>query len=209
MIPEYAKMLLDFIGNIEAPKGYDTIYGNNQRYLKKPVTSMTVDEIIASSLAWSRAYGSSATGRYQFMNATLKDLKKELKLTGREVFTPEFQDRLGYHLLKRRGYEKYVGGNMTLNQFGLNLAKEWASLPVLTDTKGQKRAVKRGQSFYAGDGKNASLVTPQRVEAILNKKDLVPTLPEDTPEVPRMPPSKPTTPYVHPLVRFIKWLFSK
>ncbi|MDH6229597.1 hypothetical protein M2281_000169 [Mesorhizobium soli] len=39
-VPAGAAMLLGFIGDIEAPKGYGTIYGNNQGKLPKPLTSM-------------------------------------------------------------------------------------------------------------------------------------------------------------------------
>lgn len=46
---------------------------------------------------------------------------------------------------------------------------EWASFPVLVGTKGQKRTVKRGQSYYAGDGLNKALVAPDAVEAILDR----------------------------------------
>ncbi|MFK3776570.1 hypothetical protein [Agrobacterium sp. NPDC089420] len=49
-------------------------------------------------------------------------------------------------------------------QFGLNLAREWASFPVLSATKGEHRDVARGQSYYAGDRLNKSLVKPEQVE---------------------------------------------
>jgi muramidase (phage lysozyme) len=169
MSPKSAIILLDFIGDIEAPRGYDTIYGNNQHRLKTPVTKLTVDQVIANQRNWSRRYGSSATGRYQFMRATLQGLKRELNLTGNERMTPAFQDKLGYHLLKRRGYTTFVVGGLTVRQFGKRLAQEWASLPVLDATQGAHRPLKRGQSYYAGDKLNKSLVRPDRVEAILAK----------------------------------------
>ena len=168
-IPKGARVLLDFIGDIEAPRGYNTIYGNNQGKLKKPVTEMTVDEILAEQRSWTRKYGSSATGRYQFMRATLTGLKEEGVVRGDEKLDGPVQDRLGYHLLKRRGYAKYVAGSMSTDDFGKRLAQEWASLPVLKDTKGQKRPVTRGQSYYAGDGLNKSLVDPERVETTLKE----------------------------------------
>lgn len=46
---------------------------------------------------------------------------------------------------------------------------EWASFPVLTDARGKHRDVARGQSFYAGDGVNKALVSPERVEAVLDQ----------------------------------------
>jgi muramidase (phage lysozyme) len=166
-VPPGAALLLDFIGDIEAPKGYDTIYGNNQKKLKKPVTQMTIGEIIDAQGGWSKAYGSSATGRYQFMKATLVGLLDELSLSRSQVFDGNLQDRLGYHLLKRRGYEKFMTGQIGHTDFGKRLAQEWASLPVLAATQGSERRVVRGQSYYAGDGLNKSLVSPERVERAL------------------------------------------
>lgn len=166
-VPPGAAILLDFIGDIEAPKGYGTIYANKQNTLPKPLTSMTVDEVIASGPSWTKAHKSSAAGRYQFMNATLKELKKELGLRGTQTFDANLQDRLAYHLLLRRGYASFMAGKLSVPAFGKLLAQEWASLPVLVDTKGQKRNVVRGQSYYAGDGLNKSLVKPEKVEAVL------------------------------------------
>lgn len=166
-IPAKAKQLLDFIGDIEAPRGYGTIFGNNQGRLKKPLTSMTVDEVLANQRNWSKRYGSSAAGRYQFMRATLTDLKKEGRCAGSDLFDADLQDRLGHALLVRRGFNAFMAGKINRIEFGKKLAQEWASLPVLAPVQGGSRPVKRGQSFYAGDGLNKSLVKPERVEALL------------------------------------------
>jgi muramidase (phage lysozyme) len=168
-IGEGARILLDLIGDTEAPKGYGTIYGNNQNRLGRPLTAMTLDQVIASGRSWSKRYGSSAAGRYQFMNATLIGLKQELGLAGGLLFDAELQDRLGMRLLERRGYELFVAGAIDRIEFGKRLAQEWASFPVLAACRGQKRMLARGQSYYAGDGRNRALVTPQKVEAILDK----------------------------------------
>ena len=162
-------MLLDFIGDIEAPQGYGTIYANKQGRLSKPLTSMTLGDVIDAQKAWSKNHGSSAAGRYQFLRATLVELTKELGLRGSQRFDADLQDRLGYHLLKRRGYHEFMAGKIGRSEFGKRLAQEWASLPVLAATKGQKRELARGQSFYAGDGLNKALVGPERVEAVLDK----------------------------------------
>jgi muramidase (phage lysozyme) len=168
-VPAGAAMLLDFIGDIEAPKGYGTIYANKQHKLAKPLTSMTLGDVVDAQAAWSKNHGSSAAGRYQFMKATLIDLSRELGLHGDQIFDANLQDRLAYHLLKRRGYEAFMAGQISRTEFGKRLAMEWASLPVLAATKGGSRSVKRGQSFYAGDGLNKSLVEPETVEALLDK----------------------------------------
>lgn len=167
-VPPGAARLLDFIGGIEAPKGYNVIYANRQGRLPKPITKMTIAELQAHQASGWPAK-STASGRYQFMRATLKELRAELSLGDNQVFNSDLQDRLAYHLLKRRGYDTFMAGKLSLNGFALNLAKEWASLPVLTDCKGASRQIKRGQSYYAGDGLNKSLVSPESVEALLRE----------------------------------------
>lgn len=168
-LPLGAKLLLDFIGNIEAPRGYDTIYGNNQGKLEKPLTQMTLDEIIAAQAGWSKRFGSSAAGRYQFMRATLRGLMAELGLPGSLVLDAALQDRLGHFLLVRRGYDAFVAGRISTNVFARQIAQEWASLPVLVSVQGAHRLITRGESYYSGDGKNKELTKPEDVEAILAK----------------------------------------
>jgi muramidase (phage lysozyme) len=211
-VPPGAALLLDFIGNIEAPLGYETIYGNNQRKLSKPITSMTLDELEAHQPSWTKRYGSSASGRYQFMKntldapQTLRDIEGEMGLTGKELFSPDLQDRMAYHLLKRRGYTTFMSGKLSIKGFALNLAKEWASLPVLDDTQGQKRHVTRGQSYYAGDGRNKSLVKPERVERILEQAKTLAALPAQT--EPETPAGEPRS-WVSILIDFILSLFKR
>lgn len=183
--PPGAAILLAFIRSVETGRkdgsAYTTIYGHNEAKLPKPITSMTVDEVIAAGQGWTRAYRSSAAGAYQFLNATLKDLKRTEKLTGREVFTPALQDRLGLALLLRRGFDGFMAGTIGLNAFGLGLAKEWASFPVLADTKGAHRAVKRGETYYAGDKLNRALVTPEAVIDVLTQVKVLSGSPKPLP----------------------------
>ena len=129
---------------------------------------MTLDQVIGRGTGWTQSYGSSACGRYQFMKATLESLKTEHGLKGNETMTPAFQDMLGYALLRRRQYLMFEAGQIGVETFGLRLAQEWASFPVLVDCPGAHRAVKRGQSYYTGDGKNKALVPADAVEAMLH-----------------------------------------
>lgn len=171
----------------EARKGYDVIYANKQGALPKPITSMTVAELQGhQSSGWPAV--STASGGYQFMKDTLKGLRNELRLSDTQIFSPDLQDRLGYHLLKRRGYELFMAGQIGVTEFGKRLSQEWASFPVLADTKGGSRTVKRGQSYYAGDGLNKALVKPEQIEALLDKakkaeQTFVP--PQPMPEAPK------------------------
>lgn len=213
-IPAPARHLLDFIGSKEAPRGYDTVFGNRMDRMPKPLTTMTVDEVIAQGKWRTDTFGSSAAGRYQFMRNTLASLKQTERLTGSEVMTPALQDRLGYALLLRRGYAKFMAGQLSVAGFGLGLAQEWASFPVLAATKGQHRQVQRGQTYYLGDGLNKVLATASEVEAVLNRIRAMPAVAgADASAV----TAAPTLPQVQDLVvpdetklsRWLPWLFKK
>ena len=172
-VPTGAAILLDFIRKTEVGRvdraSYDVIYGHNQNKLPKPITSMTIGELVDAQADFTRRFKSSASGGYQFMRKTLQDLARELRLSGKQMFDPDLQDRLGYHLLKRRGYEDFMAGKITMPEFAKRLAMEWASFPVLAATKGQHQQLKRGQSYYAGDALNKALVEPEVIEAVLRK----------------------------------------
>lgn len=190
-VPAGAALLLDFIRKTEVGRddraSYDVIYANKQGKLAKPLTSMTIDEVLAAQRGWSKNHGSSAAGGYQFMRNTLAEMKEELGLRGSQKLDPDLQDRLAYHLLKRRGYEGFMAGTINRTEFGKRLAMEWASFPVLAGTKGQQRQVKRGQSYYAGDGLNKALVAPDVVEAVLDRVKIAGNV---VPE-PQSPPAEP------------------
>lgn len=170
-IPAGAALLLDFIRDTETgtagPESYRTIYGHNQKRLKKPITEMSLLEIQKAQRGWSKRFGSSATGGYQFMYATLGGLIEELNMSTSLKLTPDLQDRLGFHLLKRCGYALFMTGRIDVVEFARRLAMEWASFPVLAPTKGRHRQLVRGQSYYAGDSLNKALVSPSEVERVL------------------------------------------
>ena len=181
-VPAGAAILLDFIRKTEVGRtdraSYDVIYGQNQNKLPKPITSMTVGELVDAQADFTKRFKSSASGGYQFMRKTLQNLSRELRLNGRQVFDPDLQDRLGYHLLKRRGYEAFMAGQISATEFGRRLAMEWASFPVLAKTLGGGQdhngkllnlMVDRGQSYYAGDPLNKALVKPEGIEQLLEK----------------------------------------
>lgn len=172
-VPAGAAILLDFIGDTEVgrkpPEAYEVIFGHNHKRLAKAITDMTIDELLEEQKGFTRRFGSSASGRYQFMRQTLTGLKQELGLRGSQRFDPNLQDRLGFHLLCRRGYLEWARGAMTDVVFGRRLAQEWASFPVLEDCQGAHRWIRRGETYYAGDKLNKALITPSQVEALLNR----------------------------------------
>jgi muramidase (phage lysozyme) len=193
--PAPAKTLLDFLARYEAPQGYDVVYGNRQAGMPKKITQMTINEVIADGPRRTRQYGSSAAGRYQFMQKTLAGLRDSLGLSGGELMGPDMQDRLGYQLLLQRGYKRFMSGALSVTDFGKQIAMEWASFPVLAatvtnreDGAGNLIRVRRGQSYYTNDGKNHVLVGPESVEAVLRSMRVEPAV-SDAPAViaPRAP----------------------
>jgi hypothetical protein len=99
------------------------------------------------------------------MRKTLQALVTQMGLSLDQKFTPELQDKMAIQLLKNRGLDRYLAGNMTDEDFALSLSKEWASMPN----------PKTGRSYYAGDGLNKSLVSvPQFLEAIRRVKEAPP-----------------------------------
>lgn len=153
------KRFLDLIGSKEAPAGYNQLFG--EREPSKPLTAMTVDQVL--QLQGERAkkgVRSTAAGRYQFLQRTLVELKDRLNLSGKEKFDESLQDHLAVQLMRRRGLDAYVAGDLSREDFANNLAKEWASLPVVSGPK-------KGRSHYSGDGLNKALVEPAELLSAL------------------------------------------
>lgn len=147
---EFTVNMLDLIKQKESQGNYD-IFAGDKPTANRKLTNKSLSEIIAMQ-------GNKAAGAYQFKPQTLKTLIKDLGLTGKEKFTPAFQDVLATRLLERRGLNDYLAGNMPADKFALNAAKEWASLPVLTTTVGRKGEVQPGMSYYEGYGSNKALL---------------------------------------------------
>lgn len=170
-VPSGAAMLLDFIGRAETGEtgedAYRTIFGHKEGKLSKPLTAFTIDELLDAQRLWAKNWRGSAAGKYQIIRKTLLGLVTDMGIKGSQKFTPELQDAMGLYLLRRRGWDKFAAGEVTMRVFAHSLAKEWASLPVLYASNGAHRKVSRGQSYYAGDGVNKALVTPEAFEAVL------------------------------------------
>jgi hypothetical protein len=138
--------LLDLIGRAEGA-GYDTIVGYVKKsdYPAKPITSLTVDEVLAWQDSIDVKYDSEASGRYQVIEDTLRGLKVQGVVNGSELFNSATQDKIGIALLKIRGLNRFLSGVITAEQFGDNLSKEWASLPIITGPRA-------GSGYYPGQG---------------------------------------------------------
>lgn len=162
-IPSLERRLLDFIGDLESPAGYNQRYGEIVPAMD--LSQMTIgDVLLMQEMQQMRGAVSTATGRYQFIRKTLMGLVDKLDIPLDRYFDPMLQDQLATELLRQRGIEKFKAGKMSLEAFGNNLAREWASLPILTPINGKRV----GQSYYAGDSINHALTTPEAVRAALS-----------------------------------------
>jgi len=107
-------------------------------------------------------YASSACGKYQFIRGTLRETVANSGLDAATTrYNRDVQDFLIITRLKKsRRLDQWKSGGITDSEFCLNLAKEFASVPVPFDTQGEHRFVTKGQSYYAGDGLNRSHHNP-------------------------------------------------
>ena len=166
--------LLDFIGNKES-EGYDDISGliSQSRYPARPITEMTIQEVLDWQESIDRFQLSEAVGRYQIMEDTLRGYNNDRStgpgnplytragLSAGALFSPENQDRMAIVLLEGRGLTRFLNGEISREQFANNLANEWASLPVVSGPNA-------GRSVYAGDraGKRALTTVQEFLDAI-------------------------------------------
>ena len=168
-----AKPLLDFIAKHEAdPRlGYNSVWGKikSEDRPKKPLTEMTISEVLAWQDSIDRKYMSEAAGRYQIMEDTLRGLYLPAGLGLGDLFNEENQDKLCIALLRRRGLHQFLIGNLSVNRFCNQIAKEWASMPVVTRVRRGKRTLQPGQSYYAGDGLNKAHAEVEEFKAVVRE----------------------------------------
>ena len=151
------KALLDTIGNIESPNGYNIEWGGGT----VPLDTMTIQQVLDYQLAQKKAgRKSTALGRYQFKMSTLQDLvrRNPNDLPKDALFDASKQDKAAEFLLQRRGLEDYRSGKIDKAQYAKNLSKEWASLPNPAT----------GLSYYEGDGLNHALTDVDSIYKLID-----------------------------------------
>lgn len=77
----------------------------------------------------------NAVGKFQIIRDTMPSVIKGMKLTGKELFNEEMQERMGAWLMfnNRKTLSDYLKGkHNNLRAAGDDGAREWASLPVLS-----------------------------------------------------------------------------
>lgn len=142
---------------------YDVVWGGinhmdrPQNRVGKPLTRLTVQEVLDWQDSIDAKYMSEAAGGYQIMEDTLRPLGHR-----GELFTADLQDRLALRLMDWQNLQNSPA------RLALKLAKTWASVPVLQPMQGRYKWLIRGESYYTGDGLNrANPEAADELEAVL------------------------------------------
>lgn len=151
--------LLNLIGGAEGGRdGYNAIYGGIRASDRpsKPITQMTVAQVLAWQDRIDPYYRSEAVGRYQVMEDTLRGLVNKGAVSKNAIFNAATQDKIAVLLLEGRGLDDYRRGDISASQLANNIAKEWAGLPVVTGPNA-------GRSYYDGFNGNSATTTVSKV----------------------------------------------
>jgi muramidase (phage lysozyme) len=138
----------NMIGRAESKGDYNVMVGGK----KGDLTNMTLAQILEQQSKMNKRNGfeSSALGKYQITQGTLRDL---INKTGMDINTTMFdqatQDKLADELIvSRGGYNKYAAGAISKEKFMRNLSSIWAGLPMDAS----------GRSYYQGVGTNKATI---------------------------------------------------
>jgi len=136
---EQARAVLNLIAQPESGGQYAAVYPGRTQ---PNILDMTLDELFKDMRARGKQRGSSATGRYQYITKTLREITREMGLDPKTTkFNAKTQDAIAlYHLRNYHGLDRWLQGKMSSQQFLSKLARTWAGLPD----------PKTGSSFYKG-----------------------------------------------------------
>lgn len=96
---------LDFIARYEAPGGYDQVHAAVPETPPRPLTAMSIREVLAWQKQIRPRAVSTAAGRYQIIHDTLARLAETYGIDPEQRFDPAMQARLGQLLLDECGTE--------------------------------------------------------------------------------------------------------
>ena len=153
--------------------GYNTVVGYQKT--PKPLTEMTLKEV-DDWQSHSKISGGAA-GKYQIIRSTLRDAKSSMNLSDSDKFDKNLQDRIFNEFLinKRKNLSDYLSGKSDdIEAAQLDLAKEWASIPVPRDiVTNDGRKVKKGQSYYENvNGNRAGKTIEETQNSLKQQRDL-------------------------------------
>ncbi|MGZ3218402.1 lysozyme family protein [Paracoccus sp. T5] len=124
-------LIISYIRRFEAGKnGYNAVWHGNRTPLPSRPTDMTVCEVRDWQIAAARRQASTAIGLFQIVGGTYRSLLNRVNLPCNTPFDQKTQDMLGLALLMGRGWQEFKAGRMTVEDFGFELAGEWAAFPA-------------------------------------------------------------------------------
>jgi len=147
--------LLRLIRHYEADGSYDTVEYRIPVRTPKPLTEMSIAEV----MAWQRSLGrvtSTAVGGYQFIRDTLRDTVERYQIDPNARFDAQMQDHLARLLMRDCADAKA----RSTHAFANCLAGIWAALPLVTGPN-------KGKSKYRHIAGNRARTTPEHVLAVL------------------------------------------
>lgn len=161
--------LLALVRALEAPRGHDDYERRIPIPPPRPLTRMTIGEVLAWQADVRRAgAASTAAGGYQLIRATLERLVQAHGIDRGALFDAPMQDRLARLLVAECGDP---GPPLRHPRFADCLAGIWAALPLATGPA-------KGRSAYEGVAGNRALTDPDTVLAVLAGRTV--TLPDGT-----------------------------
>jgi len=126
-----AEGLADFVSKAETGGRFNA-YNGDWRDGKRGdnnILSLKLTEL-RSYMDKNHPNSSGAVGAYQFMPETAISLARQLRMDpSKTSFTPEVQKQLHLRHLKSLGYDDFLSGKMSRQQFGMNIAQQYRALP--------------------------------------------------------------------------------
>ena len=132
--------LRNFIGRKESGNNYSKLVGGvvDPSILSKSVAQLTKER-----------GGLFAMGRYQIQMNTANDMLRQRGIDPTTfMFDQAGQDSIFNMLLERRRYGDFLSGRISKEQFGKNLALEWAALPYSENNRGAYDGINGNRSLY-------------------------------------------------------------
>tara|TARA_R100001244_G_scaffold127150_1_gene97673 strand:- start:799 stop:2868 length:2070 start_codon:yes stop_codon:yes gene_type:complete len=131
------------VGELESTSNFNSVQDNKRLGVSDTtVTTNTVSDNI-------KKHGNKALGKFQIQGASAKDVMRKAGIDPDTfVFDEEGQEKIFGLLLERRGLDDFRSGKISVEEFALNVSKEWAAMPKDAS----------GDSFYKGTGNNKALI---------------------------------------------------
>lgn len=151
--------VLDLLGQLEGPEGYTQVVHSAKLDPPRPITQMTIAEVLNYQRALRHAgSSSSAVGRYQFIYKTLRQVVMDFNIDTGQRFNKRTQDFLARRMLEGCDFYDPEASHAAI---GNCMARIWAALPVISGSKA-------GRSYYHGLAGNRALTTPKEVVSLIS-----------------------------------------